>query len=331
MNIFRRRDFLAMGGAVVSLKTSARDGASTKLSSPPPPRDLPRAWTNAESFPIWPAGALDAAQFSPQPLPGDWPPDFLRNIAHPRLHVFRPARPNGKAMLVMPGGAYAFISVANEGVQIAERLNALGVTVFVLTYRLPGEGWTARADVPLQDAQRALRVIRSHATQFGIDATTVCIVGFSAGGHLAATLTTRHAEHVYERQDDADDLSARPFAAALIYPVITMKSPWTHEWSRRQLLGEKPSEADIERCSAELHVDGATPPVFIVHAMDDDAVPIENSLHMMDALRAAKRPVEAHLVREGGHGFGPGHAHTVSERWIDCLYVWWSTLKRVPT
>jgi acetyl esterase/lipase len=232
---------------------------------------------------------------------------------------------------VLPGGAYAFISVANEGVQIAERLNALGVTVFVLTYRLPGEGWTARANVPLRDAQRALRVIRSRASQLGIDAGTVSIVGFSAGGHLAATLATRHAEHVYERQDDADDLSARPFAAALVYPVITMRPPWTHEWSRRQLLGEIPSEADIERFSAELHVDALTPPVFIVHAMDDGAVPIENSLRMMDALRAANRPVEAHLLLEGGHGFGPGHAHTVSERWIECLDLWWSTLERVPT
>jgi dipeptidyl aminopeptidase/acylaminoacyl peptidase len=111
-----------------------------------------------------------------------------------------------------------------------------------------------------------------------------------------------------------------------VYPVITLKAPFTHEWSRRQLLGEQPSEADIERRSAELHVDGATPPVFMVHAMDDGAVPVENTLLMVDALRAAKRPVEAHLLQEGGHGFGPGHAHTSSGRWIDSLYVWWSRL-----
>jgi len=317
MTVFARRDLLALGGALWSMQSS---GKST------PPRSLPRDWTRAESFPLWPAGVPGASQFTPLAAPEDWRPDFLRNIARPCLHVFRPARPNGNAMLVVPGGAYAFISVDNEGVQVAERLNALGVTVFVLTYRLPAEGWTPRADVPLQDAQRAMRVIRSRATHFGIDPDTVSVVGFSAGGHLAATLATRHDERVYVPQDYADDASARPFAAALIYPVITLRPPFTHEWSRRQLLGESPSEAEIERRSAELHVDGATPPVFLVHAMDDDAVPVENSLRMMDALRTAKRPVEAHLLQEGGHGFGPGNTHTPSGHWIDSLYLWWSRL-----
>jgi len=326
MNVFGRRDFLALGSALLSVQSSA-DGAAPAKSSPP--ENLPRAWLSAESFPLWPAGVPGATEFSPQAVPDDSPPVFLRNIAQPRLHVFRPSRPNGAAFLVVPGGAYAFISVNNEGVQIAERLNALGVTAFVLTYRLPAEGWSARADVPLQDAQRALRLIRARATRFGIDANTVSVVGFSAGGHLAATLATRHAEHVYERQDEADDSSARPFAAALIYPVITLRSPWTHEWSRRQLLGEHPSEAEIERRSAETQVDGETPPVFIVHAMDDGAVPVENSLLMMAAMRSARRPVEAHLLQEGGHGFGPGHAHTVSGRWIDCLQLWWGRLSAI--
>jgi len=176
-----------------------------------------------------------------------------------------------------------------------------------------------------------MRVIRSRARDFGVDAATLSVLGSSAGGHLTATLATRHAEHVYERHDVADDLSARPFAAALIYPVITLKTPWTHECSRRQLRGESPSELDIERPSAELHVDGDTPPVFIVHAMDDEAVPVENSLHMMDALRAAKRPVEAHFLQEGGHAFGTGYAHTASEHWIDWLNVWLSRVKATGT
>ena len=317
MTVFGRRDFLALGSAWWSMRSAARAAAAEQL---------PRAWTAAESFAIWPAGAPGASQFTPQAVPADWRPDFLRNIAQPRLHVFRPARPNGKAFLVVPGGAYAFISVNNEGLQIAERLTGLGITVFVLTYRLPAEGWTARADVPLQDAQRALRVIRARAAHFGIDAGTVSVVGFSAGGHLAATLATRHHERVYEPQDDEDETSARPFAAALVYPVITLKAPFTHEWSRRQLLGEPPSQADIERRSAELHVDGATPPVFLVHAMDDGAVPVENSLLMVEALRATRRPVEAHLLQEGGHGFGPGPAHTPAGGWIDSLYLWWSRL-----
>ncbi len=137
---------------------------------------------------------------------------FLRNVVKPDLHVFRPARANGHAVLVIPGGAYWFVSVANEGAELAERLTPLGITVFVLTYRLPGEGWKHRSDVPLQDAQRAMRVIRSSASRFGIDADKLSVLGFSAGGHLAATLATAHAEQTYARVDSADELSARPLA-----------------------------------------------------------------------------------------------------------------------
>jgi acetyl esterase/lipase len=212
--------------------------------------------------------------------------------------------------------------VANEGVEIAERMTAHGFTVFVLTYRLPGEGWAARADVPLQDAQRALRVIRFQASRFGFEAETVSVMGFSAGGHLAATLATGHAERVYADVDATDRLSARPFAAALVYPVITMMKPWTHEMSRTLLLGETPSDGDVERRSAEFHVNASTPPVFIVHAIDDDAVPVENSLRMMNALRVANRPVEAHLLQEGGHAFGGGRPQTPSGQWTDLFHAW---------
>jgi len=326
MSRIARRDLLTLGG--VLLTESAARAATPEADSAPRLTDsIEHAWTSAESVPLWPKQPPGASQFAPQPLPADWPPSLLRNVARPALHVFRPDRPNGQAVLVVPGGSYTFVSWINEGVRIAERLTAFGMTVFVLTYRLPGEGWAARADVPLQDAQRAMRVIRARARQFGIDAGTVSVMGFSAGGHLAATLATRHEERVYERHDDADDSSARPFAAALIYPVITMETPWTHAGSRQQLLGENPSDADIERRSAELHVDDATPPVFIVHALDDDVVPVENALRMLDALRAAKRPVEAHLLQEGGHGFGTGNVHTVAEHWLELFPVW---LSRVP-
>jgi acetyl esterase/lipase len=225
-------------------------------------------------------------------------------------------------LLVVPGGAYWFVSVANEGVEVADRMTALGFTVFVLTYRLPGEGWAVRADVPLQDAQRALRLIRSQATNFGFDADNVSVVGFSAGGHLTATLATGHAERVYAEVDATDRLSARPFAAALVYPVVTMMKPWTHAMSRALLLGDMPSDAEVERRSPELHVDDATPPVFIVHAMDDMAVPVENSLRMMNAMRAANHPVEAHLLQEGGHAFGTGRPRTPSASWPDLFHAW---------
>jgi acetyl esterase/lipase len=313
-----RRSFIALGGTLLIAQASAQE---RKLAPPPPPRVLPENWKKAPSIPLWP-GKPPGSGFKPQPLPADWTPVFLRNVATPDLHVFRPERPNGHALLVIPGGAYWFVSAANEGAELAPRMTAQGVTVFVLTYRLPGEGWENRADVPLQDAQRAMRVIRSQASRYGIDANKVSVVGFSAGGHLTATLATQHAEATYKPVDAADQLSARPFAAGLVYPVITMEKPWTHEQSRGLLLGKNPSDSEVARRSAEKHVDASTPPVFMVHAMDDDAVPVENSLHMMNALRAAKRPVEAHLIQEGGHAFGVGYPNTASAHWIELFSTW---------
>ncbi len=322
MTRFDRRQLLALGCTLLLTRAAGQAAPRAALSPPPPAKSLPGNWTRAPSVPLWPAAPPGAAGFAAQRLPDDWPPVFLRNVARPDLRVFRPHRPNGHALLVIPGGAYQFVSVANEGAELAPRLTALGITVFVLTYRLPGEGWAHRSDVPLQDAQRAMRVIRSQAALFGIDAAKVSVLGFSAGGHLAATLATQHAERTYERVDGSDDSSARPFTAALVYPVVTMQRPWTHELSRNLLLGEPASDAEVQRRSAELHVDAATPPTFLVHALDDPAVPVENSLRMLAALRAAKRPVEAHFLQEGGHAFGVGYADTPSAHWIELFAAW---------
>jgi acetyl esterase/lipase len=317
-----RRSFIALGGTLLLAQASAQE---RKLAPPPPPKVLPENWKKAPSIALWP-GKPPGAGFKPQTLPPDWSPVFLRNVSAPDLRVFRPERPNGHALLVIPGGAYWFVSAANEGAELAPRMTAQGVTVFVLTYRLPGEGWEHRADVPLQDAQRAMRVIRSQASRYGIDANKVSALGFSAGGHLTATLATQHAEATYKPVDAADSLSARPFAAGLVYPVITMEKPWTHEQSRGLLLGDNPSESEVARRSAEKHVDASTPPVFIVHAMDDAAVPVENSLRMMNALREARRPVEAHLIQEGGHAFGVGYPGTSSAHWIELFSTWLARL-----
>jgi acetyl esterase/lipase len=312
MSRFARRDFLAL--------------ASTILSPPLRPSRLPENWLRAEAIPLWPGKPPGAASFAPQPLPSDWSPVFIRNVAEPNLHVFRPRQPNGHALLVLPGGSYWFVSVANEGAALAPHMTAHGVTVFVLTYRLPGEGWPSRANIPLQDAQRALRVIRSQASRYKIDANKVSVLGFSAGGHLAATLATQHAEHTYSPVDAADRLSARPFAAGLVYPVVTMMKPWTHEKSRNLLLGEQATDSDVKRRSAEMHIDATTPPVFTVHAMDDVDVPVENSLRLMNAMREAKRPIEAHLLQRGGHAFGVGHPNTPSEQWTKLFSAWLMSL-----
>lgn len=319
MHAIDRRQLLTLSAALLL----GRQRPARAAEPPAPPAiPVPANWQRAPRLPIWAGKPPGSDSFSPPPPPPDWPASYVRAVAIPELRVFRPARPNGRAILVMPGGAYWFVSVVNEGAELAPRLTARGYTVFVLTYRLPGEGWAERSDVPLQDAQRAMRVIRMRAPTYGLDPKRIAALGFSAGGHLAATLATRHSEHTYSAVDGADELDARPWATGLIYPVITLRDRLTHELSRRLLLGDQPSVEQIDRRSAELHVDSATSPLFLCHAMDDAAVPVENSVMMMNAMRAAHRPVEAHLVQEGGHAFGVGRAGTPSAQWIDLFCAW---------
>jgi acetyl esterase/lipase len=221
---------------------------------------------------------------------------WVTGIARPVLVVRRPAKPNGTAVLVMPGGGYGFLSYDNEGASQAAWLNARGITAFILMYRLPGEGWNGRSDVPLQDAQRAMRVIRDGATRFGVQPDRVAVLGFSAGGHLADT--------VYAPVDTADRQSARPDLAALIYPVVSLYEPYTHGGSRDMLLGPGASDADRRLRSVERRVDATTPPTFLVHAADDGLVPPANSIAMFAAMTEAQRPVALHIFEDGGHGFG---------------------------
>ena len=314
-----RRQLIAWGGALTLCRWQRARAAEPPA---PPAIPVPPNWQRAPRLQLWSGSPPGSASFNPAPPPPGWPASYIRAVATPELRVFRPARSNGRAILVMPGGAYWFVSVVNEGAELAPRLTARGYTVFVLTYRLPGEGWAARSDVPLQDAQRAMRVIRMRAASYGFDSNRIAALGFSAGGHLAATLATRHGEHAYAGTDSVDQLDARPWATGLIYPVITLRDPWTHELSRQLLLGDQPSSEQIDRRSAELHVDATTPPLFLCHAIDDTAVPVENTLRMMTAMREAHRPVEAHLLQEGGHAFGVGRPGTPSAQWIDLYCAW---------
>lgn len=247
---------------------------------------------------------------------------FVTGIGAPLMTVFRPAKPNGAAALLIPGGGYIRVVIDKEGFEVARRLAATGVTAFVLRYRLPREGWTSR-DVALQDAQRAVRLIRARAARDRLDPSRVLVMGFSAGGHVAATLATAFDRPAYARRDAADRLSARPDLSALLYPVIDMAPPHAHAGSRIALLGSEPTRALEAAHSPHRHVRADTPPTFLAHAWDDPSVPVENGLAYLAALRAAKVPTEAHLFEEGGHGFGirliqgkPGAA------WPDLFLAW---------
>jgi acetyl esterase/lipase len=248
---------------------------------------------------------------------------FVTGVGQPLMTVFRPARPNGAAALIMPGGGYIRVVIDKEGFEVGHRLAAAGVTGFVLRYRLPAEGWDRAADVPVQDAQRAMRLIRANAPALSVDPRRVLAIGFSAGGHVSASLATRADDRVYAPIDAADALSARPDLSALMYPVITMTAPLAHAGSREALLGAR-ATAELERTySPHLHVGPSTPPTFVTHAWDDPAVPIDNALGYIQALRAAKVPVEAHLFEEGGHGFGIYLARgKPAAAWPDLLLAW---------
>lgn len=228
----------------------------------------------------------------------------LTGIVSPRLVVFRSHKPNGAAVMILPGGGYQRVVIDKEGYELGSWLAERGFTAFVLFYRLPGDGWAAGPDVALSDAQRALRLIRHRAREFGIDPERVGTVGFSAGGHLCADLATRSESRTYAPIDDADSLSARPMLAALIYPVISLSGAIAHKGSREHLIGNDPRPELEWRHSPQRNVSGNTPPCFLVHAEDDASVPVENTLEFRSALKSRGISVETHLFTHGGHGFG---------------------------
>lgn len=283
-----------------------------------------------ETIDLWPKGAPGAPAKALTETVNERSTDpqltdrAVFGIARPRLVVFRPLRPNGAAMLITPGGGYKWVVVDKEGYEMGRWLAARGVTAFVLFYRLPDEGWAAGPDVALADAQRAMRVIRHRAGEFGVDPARVGAMGFSAGGHVCADLAARFAAPVYTPVDAADRLSARPLIAAPIYPVVSMTPPLAHPGSRTLLIGDNPALEAAH--SPHRNIPADAPPCFLVHAEDDEVVPPENSLVLRAALKARKIPVETHLFTAGGHGFGLRKAMgKPAEVWPELFARWAAT------
>ena len=232
------------------------------------------------------------------------PDRAIWDITRPRLSVFKPEEPDGSAILLIPGGGYRYVVVEKEGYEGARWFNRQGATVYVLFYRLPHQGWAGGPDAPLQDAQRAIRVIRAQADENGIDPNRVMVMGFSAGGHLAGSLLTRFDKTTYAPSDAVDQLSARPDAGVLVYPVITLTDPYTHGSTRQNMVGDGASLAEELAFSVEHEPPSDMPPVFLLHTSDDAAVPVENSLMAYSAFKRAGTAVSLHVFNEGEHGFG---------------------------
>lgn len=222
----------------------------------------------------------------------------------PQLAFYYPPqdKANGIGLILFPGGAYVRTVIDKEGEVLAPVFAQMGYTVAVLNYRLPQDHHVEGADAPLADAQRAIRVMRSMAGQLNLK--EVGIMGFSAGGSLAGLAATCYTRHTYDKLDVIDDFSARPDFAAMIYPVASMQDGITHQESRMSLIGENPSAATVDAYSADKQVNDYTVPTFLVHAVDDPDVPVQNSLLMFNALKAHNIPTEMHLFGEGAHGFG---------------------------
>lgn len=245
----------------------------------------------------------------------------VTHVSTPRLIVHRPQNPDGTAILVISGGGYAHIELGKESTPAADWLQSQGVTAFELIYRLPQEGWASNG-VPFEDAQRAMRLIRSMAGRYGIDPHKIGILGFSAGGHLAGITATLFNKKFYQPVDTIDSLSARPDFTALLYPVISMLPPNNKTHSSKSILGLHPTISQETDFSVERQVTTGTPPTFLVQASDDPISSVANSYLMEAALKKASVPVEMHIFPTGGHGWGLGKPGRETAQWPQLFKSW---------
>ena len=276
----------------------------------------------------------DIPNSKPYPAKEKWEPQdngdtIVRLISQPTPTIFLPEKEKatGASVIICPGGGYWVASIVKEGFAVARQFNEYGVAAFVLKYRMPNDSSMINKSIaPLQDAQRAIQLVRMHAAEWNVDEKKVGIMGFSAGGHLASTAAT-HFQHNY--LENGSTINLRPDFAIFIYPVISFQDSIAHFGSRTQLIGKWPSKTLIDSFSNELQVTKQSPPTFLVHASNDDAVPVMNSIVYYEALLRNKIPVEMHLYKSGGHGFGMKNP-TTNELWMDACKSWMQSMRLIP-
>ena len=286
-----------IGLCFVSFLLVSLVSASTQAQPAPPP----------ETILLWPAGAPGAV--------GN------EEVDQPALALYpaKGPKPTRAAVVVCPGGGYAHLAIDHEGYQVARWFNSIGVSAFVLRYRL---GMRYHHPSQLQDVQRALRYVRGHSDEWDVDPQRIGVMGFSAGGHLASTAGTHFDPGNPESPDPLERLSSRPDFMILIYPVISLTTEYTHKGSRVHLLGENPDPALVELLSNEKQVTAETPPTFLIHADDDTVVPPQNSILFYLALKRAGVGAEMHIFRRGGHGFGLAPQDAILGAWPGLLRNW---------
>jgi acetyl esterase/lipase len=249
----------------------------------------------------------------------------VSNVAVARMRVYRPAVPNGAAVLVAGGGGYFRIQLKKESTPAAEWLAGQGFTVFELIYRLPSDGWDAA--VPFIDAQRAMKIVRTRAGEFGIDPRRIGIMGFSAGGHLAGFTAYQPARALYSGSDAYEHVSARPDFAVLLFPVVTLRKPYDTTRTRRAIIGKDAGEKAAAAWSLDTYASKDAPPTIIFAAADDPTTPPGHGIALFQSLIAAGASAELHLFREGGHGWGLGTPEQVISQWPGLFAHWARSLQ----
>lgn len=274
--------------------------------------------------PVWPdsiPGSIKDMTYI-EALDTDKPNRILR-VSNPQLLVYLPKSESSEskaAVLICPGGGYRRLAMDVEGYEVAGWLNSNGIAAIILKYRLPDDRIMINKKIgPLQDAQQAMRTIRKMANQWNINPKKTGVMGFSAGGHLAASLSTHFSDSLYLPKET---FSTRPDFSILVYPVISMDSAITHSGSQRNLLGENPTEEDLHYFSLEKQVSTNTPPAFLIHAADDPYVSVMNSFGYFKALLSHKVKSEIHIYEKGGHGFGMGNIQYTNSDWTNAAIEW---------